>query len=737
MHFRQAVDEIRAGGDPLAAQGERLSGKRRKEEDRRNRIAAGQLMKKENVRIEPDGLFFRVHGAVPGTKLFKDFAWRKAGAKYDASTRTWLVSDPHLFYAVAKNVGHYEKVGGGADAVQDWSKQGLHTAWVQHGSKQQPGAKAARRTMAKQAMALHEAMQQTNDPKEKKRLAFRLQRLQRLHSAGGRGASIRRATKAEAGWPAVVKADQAVPLSSARVQVQPPKATRKKYPFQGYIDFQGLQIDVENRAGSTRSGTDADGNEWSVQMHAHYGEIRGTEGTDGDKLDVYVGPLADSSLVVVVHQADPKDGSYDEDKVMLGFATKESALACYNKQYDTPGYYGGCTVLSIGEFWRWVEDRNNRGRKVIAAVDPVAVGARTGLTLKASTVIKAKAANVGEVRRRKDGDYRKFPDGSWRLIRSTAERKEAKQLVDPHRRASSRVVGEGASAVAIPKHAKGGSWGEAAFYLPPEYRGDLDKAKPGKAPKPTVVQYKNKAGETITRYEYPPEWTEKASKYKFARVAHILAQLETISSELKREFTNKGLDAATRANAAALYLTLHQGTRPGGAGETRGEPTYGITNLQRRHVAIHKDGTVELQYRGKSGVSRTVAMKDMQLAETIREFMGGRDQVNSKKPLWPANRQAMAERLKQYNEHFKVKDLRTAVAMRIGTKAVEEVLQQEWDTKTKTKAKRAAKAIVKEIATKVSQQLGNTPSVAQKNYLAPELFETALEMAGIDPKVLQ
>jgi len=171
-------------------------------------------------------------------------------------------------------------------------------------------------------------------------------------------------TKTAAGNQEVIEA----PHNFHRVKVEPPRAKRKVYPFEGYIDFQGIQIDVENKKGSSRSGADPDGNKWSIKMHAHYGEIRGTEGTDGDKLDVYVGENHDSSVVVVVHQQDPSTGKFDEDKVLLGFDSPEEAIGLYKKQYDKPGFFkeGEFLTMPIGQFWRWVNDRKNKGKKVKA-----------------------------------------------------------------------------------------------------------------------------------------------------------------------------------------------------------------------------------------------------------------------------------------------------------------------------------------------------------------------------------
>ena len=200
---------------------------------------------------------------------------------------------------------------------------------------------------------------------QKSRAARDLARRGRVHLREGTGARL-------AGDAAGSRRDQVekaagvhhVPYDFHPVTVQPPQRKRAKFPFQGFIDFQGLKIDVENLAGSYREGIGADGHTWRVKMAADYGEIRGTEGVDGEPLDVYVLPNADSSLVVVVHQNDPTTGAYDEDKVVLGAKNVAEALALYRKQYDRPGFYGGHTAMPIGTFWRWVHDRDRRGEKV-------------------------------------------------------------------------------------------------------------------------------------------------------------------------------------------------------------------------------------------------------------------------------------------------------------------------------------------------------------------------------------
>src|SRR3989344_2835526 len=155
-----------------------------------------------------------------------------------------------------------------------------------------------------------------------------------------------------------------VPFSTSKVVVEPPQKKRKEYPFEGFIDFQGLHIHVENVKGSTREGVDPDGTPWKVTMKHHYGEVDQTKGVDHDPVDIYVGPNGDSPLVVVVRQQDPKTKKYDEDKVMVGFNTEDEAIAAYKAQYNSPDFYQSHKAMPIGRFLHWCLNRDNWGKRV-------------------------------------------------------------------------------------------------------------------------------------------------------------------------------------------------------------------------------------------------------------------------------------------------------------------------------------------------------------------------------------
>ena len=125
-------------------------------------------------------------------------------------------------------------------------------------------------------------------------------------------------------------------------------------------------ISIENEAGRSpadnevRRGRDADGKEWATEMKFDYGYIRGTEGVDGDHIDVFLSGTPERGDVYVVDQVN-KDGSFDEHKVMYGFDSEEEARAAYLSNYEE-GWQGlgAITRVSREEFKKWVRSSKRK-----------------------------------------------------------------------------------------------------------------------------------------------------------------------------------------------------------------------------------------------------------------------------------------------------------------------------------------------------------------------------------------
>lgn len=128
----------------------------------------------------------------------------------------------------------------------------------------------------------------------------------------------------------------------------------------GHIKVDGYDIALENPKGSTRSGKDANGKEWSITMKHDYGYIRGTKGTDGDHIDVYLSDNPTAGNVYVVDQIDQQTGDFDEHKVMYGFDSMDEAVQAYRDQYEDGWKVGNVTEVSREEFKKWV---NSSARK--------------------------------------------------------------------------------------------------------------------------------------------------------------------------------------------------------------------------------------------------------------------------------------------------------------------------------------------------------------------------------------
>ncbi len=178
----------------------------------------------------------------------------------------------------------------------------------------------------------------------------------------------------------------------------PPKRNRKEYPFVGTIQFQDLpEILVENKKGSTRSGTGPNGKEWSTTMPDHYGEFRRTKGTDGDAVDVYVGPNGKSTNVYIVHTRKPPAFKvFDEDKVFVGFDSVAEVKACMRKAYDDKRFLGSVSSCSIQDLKKVLRKRSARGAKLDQSV--VMAKAAGAMWLGFDDEVKAFGALAGAPR---------------------------------------------------------------------------------------------------------------------------------------------------------------------------------------------------------------------------------------------------------------------------------------------------------------------------------------------------
>lgn len=269
------------------------------------------------------------------------------------------------------------------------------------------------------------------------------------------------------------------------------------------------------------------------------------------------------------------------------------------------------------------------------------------------------------------------------------------------------------------------------------------------------IKHTRKDGTVYYEEVEPAAWVERKSRYKFAKVASIARNWDTLKTTLERECGGKKLNQK-KAVAACLLVIHHTGERIGG-GSQRGPgqsmrrgigqrpspedvvETFGISTLQRRHAKV-SGSRVTLDFIGKAGIAHHREIEDPILAQAIGEFLGGRAEApDDATPLFTYQnddgfpeallREHVDRRLKKINDHYTPKDLRTTVANFAASEVLLGVRKKTYANEKERKA--AMKALLAQIGEVVAAQLINTPAVALASYVNPFLVEAALEKAGL------
>ena len=183
----------------------------------------------------------------------------------------------------------------------------------------------------------------------------------------------------------------------------------------GKVKIHGLDIAIENPKGSTRSGTDPNGKDWSVTMNHHYGDIKRTEGADGDNVDVFIGDNPTSENVYIIDQVDAK-GNFDEHKVMLGFANQTQAVLGYKSNYSKGWKVGPVKAMKIDQFKDWL--KNGDTKKEAAKQDQL-------IDSKESNVASGTGKKIN-----KQDYYNAVSSGILKDIVSKSVQKDGQKLLD-------------------------------------------------------------------------------------------------------------------------------------------------------------------------------------------------------------------------------------------------------------------------------------------------------------------
>lgn len=201
------------------------------------------------------------------------------------------------------------------------------------------------------------------------------------------------------------------------------------------------------------------------------------------------------------------------------------------------------------------------------------------------------------------------------------------------------------------------------------------------------------------QYRYSAAHVERSSRAKFERVKVLAERSRDLEKRFHREMR-------TSDEALVLALIARTGLRIGSTTEQRGAvKAYGASTLQARHVRV-KGNVITLSFVGKKGVKIRKRVQDAQLARLVERRLASR---SGTQPLFDTSANRVRRYLAQLDPDFLVKDLRTLEANRIASRE----MGKRGQPRTMAELKRAKL----EVAKVVSNELGNTPSVAMSSYI--------------------
>jgi DNA topoisomerase I len=224
------------------------------------------------------------------------------------------------------------------------------------------------------------------------------------------------------------------------------------------------------------------------------------------------------------------------------------------------------------------------------------------------------------------------------------------------------------------------------------------------------------------QYRYHPKWREVRDETKFGRMLAFSEALHTIRTRLEQDLSRPGLP---REKVLAAVVSLLECTRirVGNEEYTKANRSYGLTTLQDRHVEI-SGANLRFEFRGKSGKTHTVSLKDRRLARIVQrcQALPGEDlfqYLDDEGVRQTISSGDVNEYIKEISgQEFTAKDFRTWA----GTLLAVSALSAAGAFTTQ----RQAKSIVLRAIDSVAEQLNNTRSVCRKYYVHPAVFDAYL-----------
>ena len=221
------------------------------------------------------------------------------------------------------------------------------------------------------------------------------------------------------------------------------------------------------------------------------------------------------------------------------------------------------------------------------------------------------------------------------------------------------------------------------------------------------------------QYRYHHVFRAKRDAAKYNRLVAFCAALPGIRAAVEHDLACRCL-CKRKVVATIVSLMERAQLRVGNDEYRRHNGSYGATTLEDRHARI-SGSTLELVYRGKSGVMRRIKVTDPKLTRIVRrcrDLPGQRlfqylDPRGRRRPVTSSDVNAY---LREHGgSEFSAKDYRTWAA----TLAAALLLCALEHPRTARGCKRCVQDVLEQIA----ERLGHTPAICRSSYIHPRILE--------------
>lgn len=220
-------------------------------------------------------------------------------------------------------------------------------------------------------------------------------------------------------------------------------------------------------------------------------------------------------------------------------------------------------------------------------------------------------------------------------------------------------------------------------------------------------------GATVGKVGYSKAYHDARAGDKWSRIEALHGDYKGLQKRINADISSNGPDAQ---KALTLKLINHTGLRNGGEEGGGRVKAYGASSLRSEHAKVEGD-RVHLDFIGKEGIRQRHSFTSPELARHISNR-----QAAGKETLFDHDAGGTLKYLgKISGDKYKVHDLRTYHGTALADAAQRKIYERgESPAPGDEKGMKVHKLRVASI---VSRELGNNPTMSLKNYIHPGVFQ--------------